>query len=121
MIVDFWRFVSNLAAHSSCAMNNFEHTISFKVIDERGLHVRPCEKIVSLAYQIHAMGLEICLNAKNQNVDPKSMLNLIGLGMECNDDFRLTLRSSTKIPEGHFEEARSKFCKGIEKIAVVVS
>lgn len=66
-----------------------EHALTAILPNRYGLHMRPAKDLVELA---NSFPCEIALVAKGRDADAKSILGVIGLGVECGDEVGIRAR-----------------------------
>ncbi|PAB60223.1 HPr family phosphocarrier protein [Anaeromicrobium sediminis] len=62
-----------------------------KILNESGVHARPASVFVKTACQFSS---DIAIKVNNKNVNGKSIMNLLSLGLKKNDEIMITAKGS---------------------------
>ncbi|MFT5051828.1 MAG: phosphotransferase system HPr (HPr) family protein [Chlamydiales bacterium] len=68
-----------------------EITRTLRIVNQAGMHARPCHAIVALALEFEA---ELCMGCNGREVNGKSIIQLMTLGAGPDTELQVTVRGS---------------------------
>lgn len=68
-----------------------ELTRTLRIVNQAGMHARPCHAIVALALEYES---ELTLSCEGREVNGKSIIHLMTLGAAAGSDVQLTARGA---------------------------
>ncbi len=97
-------------------MDAFERKLTFTIKDEKGMHMRPAAQLVSAASQIQHGGVKLSMQARDEKVNPTSMLGVVRLALKYGEQLTLILQSPEPMPDDTIQDILSRISSAVPAI-----